>query len=211
LIFIVIRLRGKRARSGAILPAALLAAGLFSLCIPKTLEAKDRSVQDGSKKYVCMEMPAHEKSGPYASFRMGAGLWRPSMGIQVSAGWAWKKWLLGYVMEWNPWIAMERIGTAPGTYVTGLELAYMYPVNLRMSLRFGMVQGFGVLLFDPYGHHQGEIGPYSAYRIMGLDIKVSRRVVVMIDPVDMSVVVINPVKLPLLYQQWRFSLAVRFK
>ena len=202
LVGVVCFLRKKGA--GALLAAALALAPLPALAG----EARETGKAD---ECTCAKALPGEKSGPFVALRVGGSLWRPALAVQGSAGWAWRKWSLGYVMEWNPWIALESSDAAPGAYATGIELSFMIPMTPKVKLRFGTVQGLGVLLFGPYGHHQGEIGPWSAFRILGLDIRVSRRVTVMFDPVDMVILVINPARLPLLYQQWRWSLAVRFK
>ena len=203
LLFAMVALLRKR---GA---AALLAAALALAPFPALAgESPEKGKADTC---VCVKTLPGEKSGPFVALRVGGSLWRPALAVQGSAGWAWRKWSLGYVMEWNPWLALERMDAAPGIYATGIELSFMVPMTPKVKLRFGMAQGLGVLLFGPYGHHQGEIGPWSTYRVLGLDIKVSRRVTVMFDPIDVVVVVINPARLPLMYQQWRWSLAVRFK
>lgn len=214
MVFLVFLLRAKGSRKNHFPFTSILFVStvvMFSFFMSKAAEAAADEKSGAAKIFMCAEMEAPEKSGPYVSFRVGGAIWRPAVAFQASGGWAWKKWQLGYVMEWNPWVALERIDFAPGAYSTGIEISYMVPVNPKLKLRFGMVQGISVLLFDPYGHHKGEIGAWSAYRIMGIDIKVSRRFTLSFDPVDMVVVIVNPVKLPLLYQQWRWSLAVRFK
>ncbi len=193
--------------------SALIVLALAAVVLVSFRARAEVSRRDDGQGWECSRggsrTPA-ERSGGFVAIRAGASLWRPAIALQGAVGWAGTKWQVAYVAEWNPWLALERANAAPGAYATGIEVSLMIPMTSRTKLRFAMAQGLGVLLFAPYGHHRGEIGAWSTYRIMGLDIRLTRRFTLMFDPVDMVVLVINPV-LPLLYQQWRWSVAIKIK
>jgi hypothetical protein len=119
-------------------------------------------------------------------------------------------WTLGLDAEWNPWVSWTgptpiRAGAfnAYGTVILRFPLAYEN-FNLRTTLNLGM----SYLMIDLYGAPKGSVGFYGAIYPLGLEWKISRVFLLIINPLGVAVPVPQISGVPLTYPQYRFSIGV---
>jgi hypothetical protein len=112
--------------------------------------------------------------------------------------------------EWNSWISMYgptnvRAGSA-NVYATAIlrfPLAYEN-FNLRTTANLGV----SYLLLDLYGAPKGSTGIYGALYPLGLEWKLSRTFLLIINPLGIAVPVPQLTGVPLSYPQYRFSIGL---
>ncbi len=122
-------------------------------------------------------------------------------------------WTFGWDAEWNPWLSLyggpttfqRGVINTYGTIILRFPLAYEN-FNLRTTLNLG----FSYLMMDLYGAPKGSLGFYGAVSPLGLEWKVSRALLLIINPLSISVPVPQIRGVPLLYPQYRFSIGLGF-
>lgn len=119
-------------------------------------------------------------------------------------------WTIGWDVESNPWISTTgptfmRAGTLNtfGTVILRFPLAYQN-FNLRTTVHLGI----SYLLIDLYGAPKGSIGLYGAIYPLGLEWKLSRTFLLIINPLGIAVPVPQLQGVPLSYPQYRFSIGL---
>ncbi len=119
-------------------------------------------------------------------------------------------WTVGLDGEWNSWISMYgptnvRAGSA-NVYATAIlrfPLAYEN-FNLRTTANLGV----SYLLLDLYGAPKGSTGIYAAIYPLGLEWKLSRTFLLIINPLGIAVPVPQLTGVPLSYPQYRFNIGL---
>jgi hypothetical protein len=121
-------------------------------------------------------------------------------------------WTFGLDVESNPWIALNgptpiRAGTLNtfGSVILRFPLAYEN-FNLRTTVSLGM----SVLLIDLYGAPSGSVGLYGAIYPLGLEWKLSKVFILIINPLGIAVPAPQLKGVPLTYPQYRFSIGLEF-
>jgi hypothetical protein len=120
-----------------------------------------------------------------------------------------RRWTFGVDGEWNPWIALNgprvRRGVLNtyGTAILRLPLAYE-SFNLRTTVNLGT----SYLLTGLYGAPQGSLGLYFGVSPLGLEWKLSRSYVLIVNPLNIAVPVPQLKGVPLMYSQYRFSIGL---
>ena len=119
-------------------------------------------------------------------------------------------WTVGWDVESNPWISVNgptfmRAGTLNtfGTVILRFPLAYEN-FNLRTTVNLGV----SYLLIDLYGAPKGSLGLYGAIYPLGLEWKLSRVFLLIINPLGVAVPVPQLKGVPLSYPQYRFSIGL---
>ena len=119
-------------------------------------------------------------------------------------------WTLGWDVEWNPWITFYgphrvRAGTINtyGTIILRFPLAYEN-FNLRTTVNLGI----SYLMMDLYGASKGIVGFYGGISPLGLEWKLSRAFLLIINPLNIAVPVPQIHAVPLTYPQYRFSIGL---
>jgi len=119
-------------------------------------------------------------------------------------------WTVGLDAEWNPWISLYGTRTmtpgvfnAYGTVILRFPLAYEN-FNLRSTLNLGV----SYLLFDLYGAPKGSLGYYAGISPLGLEWKLSRTFLLIVNPLNIAVPVPQTKGVPLSYPQYRFSIGL---
>jgi hypothetical protein len=119
-------------------------------------------------------------------------------------------WTLGWDVEWNPWFSLYgpralKAGTfnTYGTVILRFPLAYEN-FNLRTTLNLGV----SYLLFDLYGAPKGSLGFYGAISPLGLEWKLSRRFLLIINPLNIALPIPQLRGVPLSYPQYRVSIGL---
>jgi hypothetical protein len=121
-----------------------------------------------------------------------------------------KHWTVGWDVESNPWISVNgpsfmRAGTLNtyGTVILRFPLAYEN-FNLRTTVNLGI----SYLLIDLYGAPKGSLGLYGAIYPLGLEWKLSRVFLLIINPLGIAVPIPQLKGVPLSYPQYRFSIGL---
>jgi uncharacterized protein (TIGR03382 family) len=119
-------------------------------------------------------------------------------------------WTLGWDAEWNPWVSLYGKKTLrPGSFNTYSTVILRFPLayanfNIRSTLNLG----FSYLLFDLYGAPKGSLGYYLGVNPLGLEWKVSRTFLLIVNPLGFAVPIPQVRGVPLTYPQYRFSIGV---
>jgi uncharacterized protein (TIGR03382 family) len=119
-------------------------------------------------------------------------------------------WTIGLDVEENAWVAV----TGPKPIRAGVLNAYAtvilrYPLayenfNLRTTLNVGA----SYLLIDLYGAPRGSIGLFGALYPLGLEWKLSRLFLLIINPLGIAIPVPQIKGVPLVYPQYRFGIGL---
>ena len=127
------------------------------------------------------------------------------MHLRVSTYWAF-----GLGGEWNPWLAFNgptpvRAGVVNiyGTAILRLPLAYE-----KFNLRTALSVGASCLLIDLYGAPRGSVGPYIGVSPLGLEWKVSRLFMLIINPLELALPEPKVTGVPLWFPQYRISIGI---
>ena len=136
---------------------------------------------------------------------------KPAMAVQLGVRLRLSThWTIGLDVESNPWISTTgptpvRAGTINtfGTVILRFPLAYEN-FNLRTTVNLGV----SYLLIDLYGAPAGSIGLYGAIYPLGLEWKLSRVFILIINPLGIAVPVPQLQGVPLTYPQYRFSIGL---
>ena len=119
-------------------------------------------------------------------------------------------WTVGWDAEWNPWLSLYGTRTMTrgvfntyGTVILRFPLAYEN-FNLRTTVNLGI----SYLLFDLYGAPKGSLGYYAGISPLGIEWKVSRTFLVIVNPLNIAIPVPQTKGVPLSYTQYRFSIGI---
>lgn len=133
---------------------------------------------------------------------------KPGAAMQLGARFKMSKnWTFGLDGEWNPWITINnaRVGSGVanlyGTAILRFPLAYEN-FNLRATVNLGA----SYLLMNLYGAPAGSIGLYAGVSPAGLEWKLSRTFILVINPLSIAVPMPQLQGVPLTYPQYRFSI-----
>jgi hypothetical protein len=146
-----------------------------------------------------------------AEFSLSASVNKPALAVQLGVRRRLSShWTLGWDAEWNTWVTLYgptniRAGVA-NTYFTAIlrfPLAYEN-FNLRTTVNLGL----SYLLVDLYGAPKGSLGAYAALYPLGIEIKLSRTFLLIVNPLGIAVPVPQLSGVPLSYPQYRFNIGV---
>ncbi len=118
-----------------------------------------------------------------------------------------KHWTFGLDGEWNPWISFNnsRFGSGVvsvyGTTILRFPLAYEN-FNLRATVNLGA----SYLLMNLFGAPSGSLGIYAGVSPAGLEWKLSRAFILIINPLNIALPIPQLRGVPLTYPQYRFSI-----
>jgi hypothetical protein len=156
--------------------------------------------------------PSNETKFAWGFYIGGSGsLHRPAAAVHLGTRFRLHQYvMLGLDGEWNPWMSFrgvrrvsEGVANAFGTFILRLPLVYG-PVNLRSTLHLGM----SFLLFDLYGAPKGSMGPYVAASPLGVEIKVAKYFLVIVNPLNIALPIPHVTGAALMYPQYRFSVGI---
>jgi hypothetical protein len=132
-------------------------------------------------------------------------------GLAASAGAHYRiseRLQIGLGGEWNPWVSLElqrlRLGTL-NAYGTVIVRPY---VTRGLALRATAHVGTSVLLFDLYGAPSGSAGPYLGLSLIGLELAISKRVRLVLDPAHVVLAVPQLRGIPLTHRQYRATVGI---
>jgi hypothetical protein len=119
-------------------------------------------------------------------------------------------WTLGWDAEWNPWVSLYGPKTLrPGSFNTYSTFILRFPLayenfNIRTTLNLG----FSYLLFDLFGAPKGSLGYYVGIYPLGVEWKLSRTFLLIINPLGFAVPIPQVKGVPLTYPQYRISIGL---
>jgi hypothetical protein len=131
-----------------------------------------------------------------------------ALGLRLKAS---RSWSFGLDGEWNPWLAFNSSTVHAGavnvygTAIVRLPLAYE-----NFNLRSAVSLGTSYLVSNLYGAPRGSYGLFAGVSFLGVEWKVSRAVLLVVDPLGYDVPVPQLKGVPLLYGQYRFSIGLEF-
>ncbi|MFL5361812.1 MAG: hypothetical protein ACJ78U_12675 [Myxococcales bacterium] len=117
-----------------------------------------------------------------------------------------KQWTVGLDGEWNPWITLNgyRFGSGVvnlyGTGILRFPLAYEN-FNLRATVNLGA----SYLLMNLYGAPSGSLGIFAGVSPAGVEWKLSRALILVVNPLSIAFPVPQMRGVPLTYPQYRFN------
>jgi len=122
-----------------------------------------------------------------------------------------RRWLVGADLEWNPWASLETRRVHVGSLNVYATLVWRTPIRPWVAIRSSAHLGVSTLLFDVYGADAGSIGPYVGLSLIGVELAISRRWRLVIDPADVALAVPHLTGVPLTYRQYRFTLGLQIE
>jgi len=133
---------------------------------------------------------------------------KTALAVQIGARFkATNHWTFGLDGEWNPWITLNgyRFGSGVfnlyGTAILRFPLTYEN-FNLRATVNLGA----SYLLMSLYGAPSGSLGVYAGVSPAGLEWKLSRTFILVVNPLNIALPVPQLRGVPLTYPQYRFSI-----
>ena len=129
-----------------------------------------------------------------------------ALGLRYQAS---QHWIVGLDGEWNPWVAKNgsllHAGTAAlyGTAMFQIPLAYA-----EVSLRSSLSLGGSTLLFNLFGAPKGSTGLYGDVNFLGVAWRISRRVLLIVNPVNIAIPAPQLEAVPLTYPQYRCTIGL---
>jgi hypothetical protein len=117
-----------------------------------------------------------------------------------------RQWTVGVDGEWNPWITLDgyRFGSGVvnlyGTTILRFPLAYEN-FNLRATLNLGA----SYLLMSLYGAPAGSLGIFAGLSPAGVEWKLSRALILIVNPLSIALPAPQLKGVPLTYPQYRFN------
>jgi len=119
-------------------------------------------------------------------------------------------WLVGAGIEWNPWFSFSTRRLFSGTLNVYASLIKRWPISDRVAARTSAHLGTSLLLFGLYGAPAGNVGLYAAVNFIGLEVRLSKNVVLVFDPCEVAMPVPHLTGVPITYRQYRFTIGVQF-
>jgi hypothetical protein len=116
--------------------------------------------------------------------------------------------LVGLDAEWNPWASLETGRVRLGALNVYATLVLRVPVSDVVALRVTGHAGISTLLFDMYGASSGSTGPYLGISLLGLEVSLSRTLMLVIDPADVAIAIPHVTGIPFVRRQYRATVGI---
>jgi hypothetical protein len=118
-------------------------------------------------------------------------------------------WSFGLDGEWNPWLSLNGTTARAGAVDTFGSAMLRFPLAYEnFNLRTTVSLGASYLLTNLYGAPSGSLGPYAGVSFLGVEWKLSRVFLLVINPLNIAVPVPQIRGIPLAYPQYRFTLGL---
>jgi hypothetical protein len=198
---------------------AAKAATLTTVAAPATITTTTTTVTSAEPNTHAPPAPtivAVEEPGPRDPSQLAWGAYvgssasfdKTALAVQLGARLKVSRhWTFGVDGEWNPWITLNgyRFGSGVvnlyGTAILRFPLAYEN-FNLRATANLGA----SYLLMSLYGAPSGSLGIYAGFSPAGLEWKLSRTFIVVLNPLSIALPVPQMRGVPLTYPQYRFNI-----
>lgn len=159
-----------------------------------------------------LEKPPSEGAGDVSLYlAAGAALDEAALAGNVGLRWQWSQdFTLGLDVELNPWLSLDAGRVAPGTFNTYLTLVYRWWSIGDVDLRLTGHAGLSVLLFDLVGADAGAVGPYLGLSLLGVSLRVTDHLVLVLDPADLALPIPNLAGVPFYRRQYRVTIGLQW-
>jgi hypothetical protein len=138
---------------------------------------------------------------------VGASIDRGAMAVSLGAHLRVSSRLsLGLTAEYNPWYSFATASLFTGVFNAYLTGSFAWRRVGNVVLHSSLSAGTSVLLADLIGADAGTVGVYVGASVLGLTVDLSRHVHVVVLPATVSVPIPQLSGVPILYQQYRFSI-----
>jgi hypothetical protein len=118
-------------------------------------------------------------------------------------------WSFGLDGEWNPWLSVNGTSFRAGAIDIFGSAMLRFPLAYEnFNVRTTVSLGASYLLSNLYGAPSGSLGPYVGVSFLGVEWKLSRAFLFVINPLNIAVPVPQIKGVPLAYPQYRFTLAL---
>jgi hypothetical protein len=118
-------------------------------------------------------------------------------------------WTFGVDGEWNPWITLNGYRFGSGVFNFYGTAIYRFPLAYEnFNLRVTVNLGGSLLLMTLYGAPSGSLGIYAGVSPAGVEWKLSRMFILIVNPLNIALPVPQLHGVPLTYPQYRFSLGL---
>ncbi|MBK8171239.1 MAG: hypothetical protein IPK60_12955 [Sandaracinaceae bacterium] len=117
---------------------------------------------------------------------------------------------LGLEIEHNPWYSLQTMSFVAGTVNVFASGTVVWARFKRCELRSTIYTGASVLLFSSIAAPAGSIGPLIGANLLGLSIRMTPNVHLIIDPADVSVPIPHLTGVPFMYRQYRFTIGAQW-
>jgi uncharacterized protein (TIGR03382 family) len=146
-----------------------------------------------------------------AEFSLSGSVNKPALAVQAGIRRRLSShWTLGLDAEWNSWVSLYgptniRAGVANAYFTAILRFPLAYEnFNLRTTANLGI----SYLLVDLYGAPKGSLGLYAALYPLGIEYKLSRTFLLIVNPLGIAVPVPMLTGVPLSYPQYRVNVGI---
>jgi hypothetical protein len=120
-----------------------------------------------------------------------------------------KQWSFGLDGEWNPWLALNGTTVHAGSVNVYGSAMLRFPLAYEnFNVRTTVSLGASYLLSNLYGAPTGSVGPYGSVSFLGLEWKLSRTFLFVINPVNVSLPMPQIRGVPLMYPQYRIMVGL---
>lgn len=159
-----------------------------------------------------LEKPPSESKGDVSFYlAAGAALDEAALAGGVGVRWQWSQdFTLGLDVELNPWLSLDAGRVAPGTFNTYATLVYRWWSIGDVDLRLTAHAGLSVLLFDLVGADAGAVGPYLGLSLLGVSLRLTDHLVLVLDPADLALPIPNLAGVPFYRRQYRVTIGLQW-
>jgi hypothetical protein len=134
-----------------------------------------------------------------------AGVLSAGARVQLSRGFA-----LELSGEWNPWVSASVLRARSGAFNLYLTTTWRYAFYGRINLTSKGSLGTSILLFDTEGAGRGDAGVFAAASPLGIEVRLSDRTKLFVDPAQVAISVPHFTGVPLVEPQFRFTVGLVF-
>lgn len=192
--------------------AALTAPGDVTAMAPGAGHAPPTTTSSAGLSHTELEKPPSEGKGDVSLYlAAGGALDEAALAGSVGLRWQWSQdFTLGLDVELNPWISLDAGRVSPGTLNTYATLVYRWWSIGDVDLRLTAHAGLSVLLFDLVGADAGAVGPYLGLSLLGVSLRVTDHLVLVLDPADLALPIPNLSGVPFYRRQYRVTIGLQW-
>ncbi|MBC7171786.1 MAG: hypothetical protein H5U40_05145 [Polyangiaceae bacterium] len=120
-------------------------------------------------------------------------------------------WMIfGLDVEYASWISLATGDIARGVFNAAIVADFVYGKIGSVELRGHLALGCSVLLFDLAAADKGSTGPFAGFSILGIAIRASRSLRVVVEPAGLYFSVPQLRGFPLVHRHHRFMVALHY-
>ncbi len=142
----------------------------------------------------------------------GASLDRGAMAASVGAHWRVSSRVsLGLTAEYNPWYSLPTARLFAGTFNAYATAQFAWRRVGDLVLHSSVDVGTSVLLDGLIGAEGGTVGVYAGANILGVTVDLGPHARLVVLPASVGIPIPQLARVPIIYQQYRFSIGVEWE